>query len=135
MRESGFDISFRFGPFSGSTHHYAPVCLNSLLFKAESDMAQMATVLGNTSEAQQWRARAAERKQKMNRYFWNAQKGMFFDYDFTQKKQSAYDYATTFYQLWAGWESAEQARAEAGNLSKFEKPSGMAMNGQNTGEQ
>src|ERR1700733_13959369 len=31
MRESGFDVSFRFGPFGAATHHYAPVCLNSLL--------------------------------------------------------------------------------------------------------
>ena len=30
VRESGFDTSNRFGPFSGATHHYAPVCLNSL---------------------------------------------------------------------------------------------------------
>ena len=31
MRESGFDVSFRFAPFGAATHHYAPVCLNSLL--------------------------------------------------------------------------------------------------------
>ncbi len=46
MRESGFDISFRFGPFGGSAHHYAPVCLNSLLYKAEVDLAEMARLLG-----------------------------------------------------------------------------------------
>src|SRR5216683_2125797 len=33
MRESGFDISFRFGAYGSATHHYAPVCLNSLLYK------------------------------------------------------------------------------------------------------
>ena len=26
MRESGFDVSFRFGAFGSATHHYAPVC-------------------------------------------------------------------------------------------------------------
>ena len=40
MRESGFDVSFRFGPFSADTHHYAPVCLNSLLYKTEMDLAR-----------------------------------------------------------------------------------------------
>ena len=40
MRESGFDVSFRFGPFSADTHHYAPVCLNSLLYKTENDLAE-----------------------------------------------------------------------------------------------
>src|ERR1017187_3255959 len=38
MRESGFDVSFRFGPFGSATHHYAPVCLNSLLYKTEKDL-------------------------------------------------------------------------------------------------
>ena len=37
MRESGFDTTFRFGPFSGSTTNFAPVCLNALLFKYERD--------------------------------------------------------------------------------------------------
>jgi len=41
MRESGFDVSFRFGPFGAATHHYAPVCLNSLLYKTEKDMEQI----------------------------------------------------------------------------------------------
>ena len=46
MRESGFDVSFRFGPFSAETHHYAPVCLNSLLYKTEKDLARMSSLLG-----------------------------------------------------------------------------------------
>src|SRR3984885_3784254 len=41
MRGPGFDVSFRFGPFGAATHHYAPVCLNSLLYKTEKDMEQI----------------------------------------------------------------------------------------------
>ena len=62
MRESGFDTSFRFGPFSGSTNHYAPVCLNSLLYKYETDMAHFATLLGRTAETAQWNQRASMRQ-------------------------------------------------------------------------
>src|SRR5215469_14147129 len=40
MRESGFDVSFRFGPFSTATHYYAPVCLNSLLYKNEKEIGR-----------------------------------------------------------------------------------------------
>src|SRR6266852_5426704 len=29
MRESGYDVSFRFGPHGARTHHFAPVCLDS----------------------------------------------------------------------------------------------------------
>src|SRR5205807_2616378 len=50
MRESGFDISFRFGPYSSQTHHYAPVCLNSLLYKTEKDLEQMSLILGKRNE-------------------------------------------------------------------------------------
>ena len=63
MRESGFDVSFRFGPFGAETHHYAPVCLNSLLYKTEKDLENMAAILGRQDEAQHWRKKALERKQ------------------------------------------------------------------------
>ena len=43
MRESGFDVTFRFGPFGAATHHFAAVCLNSLLYKTETDMERMST--------------------------------------------------------------------------------------------
>jgi alpha,alpha-trehalase len=55
MRESGFDTSFRFGPFSGSTEHYAPVCLNSLLYKYAHDMARFATLLGCVIKLAKWK--------------------------------------------------------------------------------
>jgi hypothetical protein len=42
MREPGFDTSFRMGPFGGSTHHYAPVDLNSLLYRYERDLHDFA---------------------------------------------------------------------------------------------
>jgi len=135
MRESGFDISFRFGPFGGSTHHYAPVCLNSLLYKAETDLAAMADVLGRASEAREWRAQAAQRQQLINRFLWNAHKGMFFDYEVETSKQSTYDYATTFYPLWAGLAAPDRARAVMRNLGLFEEPGGLAMSDQETGVQ
>ena len=135
MRESGFDISFRFGPFSGSTHHFAPVCLNSLLYKAEMDMAEMASILGRATETNQWKERARQRQAAMNKYFWNAQKGMFFDYDFTRQQQSSYDYATSFYPLWTGLATAQQAQALQRNLATFERPGGIAMSDQTTGVQ
>jgi alpha,alpha-trehalase len=60
MRESGFDPSFRFGVFDGSTHHYAPVCLNSLLYKYERDLAWMAERLGKPNEAKKWNEAAGK---------------------------------------------------------------------------
>jgi len=135
MRESGFDISFRFGDFSGSTHHYAPVCLNSLLYKTEMDMASISRLLGKSSEAQQWSERAQHRKQLIDQYLWDRQSGMYFDYDFATGKRSTYQYATTFYPLWVGVASPEQAKAVMAHLQNFEHKGGIAMSPYATGVQ
>jgi alpha,alpha-trehalase len=127
MRESGFDVSFRFGPFSAETHHYAPVCLNSLLYKTEKDLARMSSLLGRPKEAAEWNARATERQKLIQKYLWDAKRGLFFDYDFVNHTLSTYEYATTFYPLWAGLATPEQAQAVVKNLPLFEQPGGLAM--------
>jgi len=126
MRESGFDISFRFGPYGAATHHYAPVCLNSLLFKTERDLEEMSRQLGKTSDASEWHKLAGARKQAVQKYLWNEKQGLFFDYDFDSAQMSTYRYATTFYPLWAGLATDEQARAVVSHLSAFERPGGIA---------
>jgi alpha,alpha-trehalase len=135
MRESGFDITFRFGPYGADTHHYAPVCLNSLLYKTETDMEKMSEWLEDSSAAQLWQRRAENRKKLVRSILWNAGRGMFFDYDFKAKSLSSYNYATTFYPLWVGIASAAQARAIVGNLGRFERRGGLAMSTQETGVQ
>jgi alpha,alpha-trehalase len=135
MRESGFDTSFRFGPFSGSTDHYAPVCLNSLLYKYERDMAHFATLLNHPAEAKQWNRRAAARLQAINRYLWNPAKGMFYDYDFTTRQPSTYNYITAFYPLWAGLATPAQAKSIEQHLASFEHGGGLAMSDNDSGTQ
>src|SRR5271170_3873932 len=127
MRESGFDVSFRFGPFSAETHHYAPVCLNSLLYKTEKDLERMSILLGRPEEAERWNARATERQKLVQKYLWDAKQGLYFDYNFVTNSLSTYEYATTFYPLWAGLATPEQAQAVAKNLALFEQPGGLAM--------
>jgi len=126
MRESGFDTSFRFGPFSGSTEDYAPVCLNSLLFKYELDMAHFATLLGRKSEAAEWAKRAASRHAAIDKYMWDAATGTYMDYDYVTAKLSTYHYVTMFYPLWAGAASPAQAAAVRSHLNLFEQAGGLA---------
>jgi alpha,alpha-trehalase len=127
MRESGFDISFRFGPYGAETHHYAPVCLNNLLYKTERDLAEMSRLLGHPEDAAQWEEKARQRREKIDKYLWSESRGEFFDYNFVSHEQSSYEYATTFYPLWVGLASKEQAKAVASNLARFEQPGGIAM--------
>jgi alpha,alpha-trehalase len=135
MRESGFDTSFRFGPFSGSTDDNAPVCLNSLLYKYERDMAHFATLLGRPAEAAEWEHRAAARREAIDKYLWSPAQGMFYDYDFVTQKQSTYNYITAFYPLWAGLATPQQATALQQHLSLFEHDGGLAMSDDASGTQ
>jgi len=135
MRESGFDVSFRFGPYGAATHHYAPVCLNSLLYKTEKDLEEISLILGHKEDAAKWSARALERRRLMEKYFWDAGRGLFFDFDYTKQKRSEYQYASTFYPLWAGLATKEQAEAVMRNLSVFERPGGLVMSPHETGGQ
>jgi alpha,alpha-trehalase len=135
MRESGFDPSFRFGPFGGSTHHYAPVCLNSLLYKYERDLAWMATQLRKPADAARWNAEADARREAIDRYLWNPAKGMYFDYDFQKGEQASYNYITTFYPLWAGAANEEQIAGVEKNLKLLERPGGIAMSDTDSGVQ
>jgi alpha,alpha-trehalase len=135
MRESGFDTSFRFEAFSGATHHYAPVCLNSLLYRYEMDMAHFASVLGKNAEADKWAERASVRKAAMEKYLWRADKGMFMDYDFVRGGPSSYAYVTALYPLWAGLASKSQAAKTEAQLKTFERPGGLAMSNTASGMQ
>ncbi|HEV2714127.1 MAG TPA: trehalase family glycosidase, partial [Terriglobales bacterium] len=135
MRESGFDVSFRFGPFGSATHHYAPVCLNSLLYKTEKDLEQISLWLGHDDDAKKWNKRAEERKKLVTHYLWNDEQGLFFDFNFLTKRMSKYQYASTFYPLWSGLATPAQAKAVVGNLKVFERPGGIPMSTDETGAQ
>ncbi|MDP9146925.1 MAG: alpha,alpha-trehalase [Acidobacteriota bacterium] len=135
MRESGYDISFRFGPYGAGTQNYAPVCLNSLLYKTEKDLEQMGEALGKHEEAQRWKNLAAERKNAIDKYLWDEKRGMFFDYNFVKQERSTYEYVTVFYPLWAGSATPEQARAVVKNVFVFERPGGLVMSPYETGGQ
>lgn len=135
MRESGFDVNFHFGPFAGSTHHYAAVGLNSLLYRYEIDLHDFALKLGKTADATHWAQTALARKQAMNKYLWHPDAGLYMDYDFVTGKPASFPYITTFYPLWAHAASSAQAAAVRDHLAIFERPGGLAMDDHPSGAQ
>lgn len=135
MRESGFDPSNRFGPFNIDIIHYAPVCLNSLLYQMERDGAEIARVLGDAAGAAAWDQRAEARHERMDRYLWDAASGLYLDYSFKTRTRRHYPFATTFYPLWVGIASKEQAAAVVKNLPLFEAPGGLRTSAAVTGNQ
>lgn len=125
MRESGFDPSNRFGPFNIDIIHYNPVCLNSLLYLTERQIGQIQEELGRHDASKTWEAEAQRRAERINRLMWDNDSGLYFDYNFQKKRLRDYPFATTFYPLWAGIASKEQAAKIRANLPKFEKIGGI----------
>ncbi len=115
MRESGHDTTYR---WEDRCADFACVDINSLLYKIESDIAKtllqefggkLINLEGEEESTQEWEKKAQTRKSLMNRYMWNEEDGVFYDYDFVHKKQKKYMNATVFYPLWANLATQEQA--------------------------
>jgi alpha,alpha-trehalase len=135
MRESGFDPSNRFGPFSVDIIHYTPVCLNSLLYLMEKEAAEIATILGRASDAAIWNQRAQTRADLVNRLMWDEEAGLYLDYDFTRKQRRNYPFLTTFWPLWVGIATPERAARVVKNLPLFEQPGGLQTSTTRSGSQ
>jgi alpha,alpha-trehalase len=135
VRESGFDLSARFGPFSTAIGSYNSVDINSLLYQMERDMEEILRLLRRTAEGAHWAERAAWRAAEINRLMWNETAGLYFDYNFEKQSRSSYHFMTTFYPLWAGIASPAQAARVVGNLPIFERAWGLQVSDRQTGHQ
>jgi alpha,alpha-trehalase len=135
MRESGFDPSDRFGPFGVDVIHYAPVCLNVLLAVLERDLAELATTFEDREGAARWRALYEERRRRIDRYLWDAESGLYLDWNFQTGKRRLYPFLTTFWPLWAKLASPAQAARVRANLPRFERPGGLRTSDRVTGNQ
>ncbi|KTD66888.1 alpha,alpha-trehalase [Legionella steelei] len=135
IRESGFDITAKYGPFGIGILDYAPVDLNVLLYKMERDTQKIYEILGDSKEAMLWKDRANIRVNNINRYLWDESTGYYLDYDFKKKKRKFYPFVTTFYPLWAGIASKEQAAAVVRHLPDLLKKGGIVTSLNNSGLQ
>ncbi len=132
LRESGHDNSYR---LEGRAAHLCTVDLNALLYKYETDLARtirdvfgdaLHTPDGRTHTSAEWLAKAERRKARIHELCWNDEHGMFFDYDFVERRQTGFESVTTLYALWAGLATEAQAEALVTRaLPLFEMPGGL----------
>ena len=135
MRESGFDPSNRFGPFNIDIIHYDPVCLNSLLYLMETETAEIMKTLGRAAEANVWLGRSEKRRRSINRLMWDERDGLYYDYNFVEKRVRRYRFVTAFYPLWAGIADPKQAARVVANLDRFERAGGLQTSTNASGSQ
>ncbi|MBE9489056.1 MAG: trehalase [Bacteroidetes bacterium] len=115
VRESGHDTSYR---IEGNCADLNLVELNAMLYKYETDFAELIQnefedifeYNSNTYTSNYWSKKAEMRKEAVNKYLWNENKGLYFDYNVKTKQQSTFVAASTLAPLWANMCSKEQAK-------------------------
>ena len=142
VRESGHDTTYR---FEGICANLATIDLNSLLFKYETDIARTIRAVfddrlaipaefcagtpyaaGEVLSSAAWDRRAKRRKLTVDKLMWDGDRGMFFDYDTANKQRQQYESSTTFWALWAGIATPQQAaQMVARALPRFEAYGGL----------
>lgn len=131
--ESGWDFNPRCetesdgtnrGEFKMHQTEFVHVDLNSLLYNEEKNMAFFAQVLDN-GESDLWETRASSRKKRMQELLYDGNAMM--DYNYVTKTHSRIFSAASFYPLWAGVLTEEEAASTVRNLPRLEKDFGVAV--------
>ena len=121
--ESGWDFNSR---FDRRCADFCPVDLNTNLWLYENLLSDWAS---DEATSIKWKAKAELRKQRIEKYCWNVQLGIFVDYDLKKQAQSSVQSAASLQPMWAGLASEEQAASIVQNLlPKLEHPYGLSAN-------
>jgi alpha,alpha-trehalase len=136
VRESGHDTSYRLENVAADL---AVVDVNALLYKYEVDIGRTirnnfgdklvvpkefcgaGMTPGQVETSAAWERRARKRRVAVDRYLWDEEAGMYFDYDTVKKQRTGYESATTFWPMWSGLATPRQANVLVQQaLPKFE---------------
>ncbi|PSN72430.1 neutral trehalase short isoform [Corynespora cassiicola Philippines] len=136
VRESGHDTSYRLERVAANL---AVVDLNALLYKYEADIGRIIRDHFNDNleippefctkdmkpdqveTSATWERRARKRRLAVDKYLWDEEAGMYFDYDTVNKKRTGYESVTTFWPMWSGLATPRQASVLVKQaLPKFE---------------
>jgi neutral trehalase len=141
IRESGWDSHVGalalVGPDRGRPrqHRMLPICLNSVLFKYERDIAEFERELGRIDRAPAWEARAETRKQTIDRLMWDDETGLYSDLiavgvedGKTKYERNGYEDLRALMPMWAGIVEPGSGRAArlVARLADFERKGGLA---------
>ncbi|KAL9129635.1 MAG: hypothetical protein Q9217_001953 [Psora testacea] len=148
VRECGHDTSNR---VQGVCADLGTIDLQCLLYKYETDIAHAirsefddhlqvpaafcvpGQVADRVETSAVWDRAAKKRKRLIDKYCWNEEKGLYFDYNTATGQQSDFETVTSMWALWCGVASPQQAtRLVEKGLAKFECVGGLSATTENS---
>ena len=122
--EATWDLSPRFE--LTDVLNLLPVDLNCNLYQYEVDMAAFSRRLGRLAAADQWEEAAQVRSKRILDLFWSEQDGLFYDFDFVRQEHKRVKSLVTFFPLFVGVASHDQAARIVDQLGLFERDFGLS---------
>ncbi|WP_434522027.1 trehalase family glycosidase [Halorubrum sp. AS12] len=138
--ESGWDFSSRW--LAGDdlttirTTDLVPVDLNAVLFGVETALAEWLPRVGQPDAGERYADLAADRREAINRYFWDPDAGFYVDYSWVDERRSDRLTLAAVAPLFTGAATEDRAAAVADRLRRdFLRPGGLVTTLEDTGEQ
>lgn len=119
---AGWDFTPR---FENRCLDFIPLDLNANLYLYEEGFAKITDIIREGSP-EEWKAKAARRRERLEHYCWSESRGLYLDFDFVNRRHSTVASLATFHPLWAGLADASHAGRVRANLPLFERAFGLA---------
>lgn len=114
--ESGWDINPR---MTYHAYDYAVADLNALVWSIENNMEYFSRELGRDADADVWKRRKYKRAELCRKYL-KGEDGVFYDYDLVKGERTNLFSVASYYPLYFGMATEEEARAARDQLSRLE---------------
>ena len=114
--ESGWDINPR---MTYHAYDYAVADLNALVWSIENNMEYFSRELGRDADADVWKRRKDKRAELYRKYL-KGEDGVFYDYDLVKGERTNLFSVASYYPLYFGMATEEEARAARDQLSRLE---------------
>jgi alpha,alpha-trehalase len=116
-------------PSSLQTSDMLPIDLNALLYFTETTLSEIYKAKGKPEYAKSFASLAQKRKAIFNNYFWNGDKGFYFDFDFQSQKQKEVSTLAAVFPLFVGLADQNQADEVSKKIKRlFLKSGGLVDN-------
>jgi alpha,alpha-trehalase len=122
--EASWDLSPRFD--REDVLHLLPVDLNCNLYTYEKDFAFFCDQAGQREAATRWTERAETRAEQINELMWDAEDGLYYDYDFVRAERKKIRSLVTFFPMFHRIASEERAERISAGIRLFEHEYGLA---------